>query len=84
MERPSWKNWQLLQILQDSSLTPDELYEHTVMLLNSSSLLCFVHGNINQSQVGKSLTKKYSENSYNEGHLETSYFVSCREVVFLS
>ena len=52
MERPSWHNWQILHALQNNSVTTDLLFNHVQTLLaDMSSLLCFVHGNANRSQV---------------------------------
>ena len=49
MERPYWKKDQLLEELRNVSV--DDLLVHGVSLLQNSSVLCFAHGNLNQSMV---------------------------------
>lgn len=49
MERPRWKNWQLLQVLP--SLTPTDILNHLLSTFDSTTILCFVNGNANKTQV---------------------------------
>ena len=52
MDRPKWKNWQLINELQNDSVTTDVLLKQMKsLLMQGSSLLCFVHGNIDKSEV---------------------------------
>lgn len=52
MNRPKWKNWQLLQLLKD--VNTSVLLRHKSSLLDdSATLLCLVHGNVDKNQVMK-------------------------------
>ena len=63
MERPSWHNWQILHALRNNSVTTDLLFNHVQTLLaDMSSLLCFVHGNANRSQVHVLVNNKNYQN----------------------
>ena len=46
MERPQWKHWQILQVLQ--SIDSTDILLNNIMF---DSLLCFFHGNVKETQV---------------------------------
>ena len=50
MERPYWKNWQVLAELRE--ITIEDVITHaTTDLFSDATVLCFAHGNLNESQV---------------------------------
>ena len=52
MDRPRWKNWQLIEELQNPNITIDVVLNHMRTLLAAgSTLLCFTHGNVDKAEV---------------------------------
>ena len=49
LERPFWRHWELLSEME--SLELDQIAQFSDTLLSDITLLCFAHGNLNQSQV---------------------------------
>ena len=51
MERPYWKHEEQLAVVDDVTLTVDDIIEHAKTLFTGASFLCFAHGNINETKV---------------------------------
>ena len=51
MERPYWKLEEELAVVNNVTLTADDVVQHAVKLFTNASLLCFAHGNIDQELV---------------------------------
>jgi insulysin len=50
MERPAWKKWQILSELKSLQMPQSDISSHVDSLFNSSSLICFFHGNADKTQ----------------------------------
>ena len=51
MERPFWKLEEELAVVNDVTITADDVIQHAENLFASASYLCFAHGDINEDMV---------------------------------
>ena len=56
LERPYWRHWELLSEVKKLGLEEIESFANN--LLSNINLLCFAHGNVNQSKVSVRLSVK--------------------------